>query len=286
MASASSAMPASTPQALWEVFMMNDWHPLDHRSISVLEKQWHDPSSDTVDVKITLLGGKAQTYKASLEAMQINGQGYLRRNEIDTVTSKPVEYRVEFWDDDAWMPYNDHCANSIVSALKARRRTTVIYISPAAYAYKIKLDDPKTLLQQNAVTGRFRPLRVMSDYDTSKSVSNIDWTGVSDESLAALPDVFLCPIRQMPFEMPVIADDGITYEQEAMQKWLAKKWTSPATGKPLNSGRLVVNLALRDIIATWIKEIKASETMEAEEEEEEDEVPPAKKHKTAGEDDL
>ena len=46
----------------------------------------------------------------------------------------------------------------------------------------------------------------------------------------------VCPITHTPvneLKEPVITPDGITYEREAIEKWLIKNSTCPVTGKQL-----------------------------------------------------
>jgi hypothetical protein len=54
-----------------------------------------------------------------------------------------------------------------------------------------------------------------------------------------------CPITRESLREPVCATDGITYEREAVQNWLANHETSPLTGALLTLGMLVPNVALR-----------------------------------------
>eukprot|EP00891_Asterochloris_glomerata_P001460 jgi/Astpho2/1460/gw1.00025.123.1_t len=42
--------------------------------------------------------------------------------------------------------------------------------------------------------------------------------------------------------------DGHTYEKTAIEDWLSKIGTSPATGQPLFKEQLIPNLAVREII--------------------------------------
>ena len=57
----------------------------------------------------------------------------------------------------------------------------------------------------------------------------------------------VCPITHTPvneLKEPVITPDGITYEREAIEKWLTKNSTCPVTGKQLRSNQLIKNRAL------------------------------------------
>lgn len=40
-------------------------------------------------------------------------------------------------------------------------------------------------------------------------------------------DLSLCPITKVPMREPVIAEDGHTYDREAIEKWLSLKGVSP-----------------------------------------------------------
>ena len=50
---------------------------------------------------------------------------------------------------------------------------------------------------------------------------------------------------------PVVAPDGHTYERTAIERWLAKKRTSPMTAAPMGSGGLVPNHALKSMISEF-----------------------------------
>ena len=65
---------------------------------------------------------------------------------------------------------------------------------------------------------------------------------------------FTCPITQSVMEDPVSTLDGQTYERAAIEAWLAKKRTSPLTGTPLESTKLIPNVALRNAIQRMQKE--------------------------------
>ena len=50
---------------------------------------------------------------------------------------------------------------------------------------------------------------------------------------------------------PVFADDGHTYERDAIQRWFQTRRSSPRTGERLATTRLVPNHATRSAIADW-----------------------------------
>ena len=64
-----------------------------------------------------------------------------------------------------------------------------------------------------------------------------------------IPQHFLCPITLAVMNDPVIDNDGVSYERQAIAEWLnARNSTSPTTGKVLTVNDLRPNRALRDAI--------------------------------------
>lgn len=50
---------------------------------------------------------------------------------------------------------------------------------------------------------------------------------------------------------PYVADDGVSYEKEAIEEWLAGHDTSPMTNLKLKSKTLTPNHTLRSLIQDW-----------------------------------
>ena len=65
------------------------------------------------------------------------------------------------------------------------------------------------------------------------------------------PDEFMCPITQEVMADPVVAADGHTYERAAIERWVAKKMTSPRTGGALESATIFPNHSIRRQIREW-----------------------------------
>ena len=62
------------------------------------------------------------------------------------------------------------------------------------------------------------------------------------------PQAFVCPITYEVMEVPAVAPDGRSYERAAIEAWLRNHDTSPATGKPLPSKKLVPNVRARSML--------------------------------------
>ena len=64
-----------------------------------------------------------------------------------------------------------------------------------------------------------------------------------------IPQHFLCPITLAVMNDPVIDNDGVSYERQAISEWInAGNSTSPTTGKELTVNDLRPNRALREAI--------------------------------------
>lgn len=69
---------------------------------------------------------------------------------------------------------------------------------------------------------------------------------------AELPESYCCPITRQLMREPVVACDGHTYEQRAIEEWLSQKHVSPMTGERMNDHTVVPNRLLQNQIAQFI----------------------------------
>lgn len=74
-------------------------------------------------------------------------------------------------------------------------------------------------------------------------------------------DAMICPITMEVMTDPVIDNEGVSYERQAITDWLSKNDTSPVTRQPLTVEQLKPNHALRNIIENH-KQAKATESNE------------------------
>jgi hypothetical protein len=72
------------------------------------------------------------------------------------------------------------------------------------------------------------------------------------------PHEFVCPVTLQLLRDPVIASDGHTYERDAIERWLQLSSRSPKTNLPLDRRQLTPNVALRNIIGTWVEGQRAA----------------------------
>jgi len=66
------------------------------------------------------------------------------------------------------------------------------------------------------------------------------------------PEDFKCPLTLELMRDPVVTEDGQSYERDAITRWLQEHDTSPGTGDPLESKRLIPNIRLRSAIRDWL----------------------------------
>ncbi|EDQ86936.1 uncharacterized protein MONBRDRAFT_10430 [Monosiga brevicollis MX1] len=71
---------------------------------------------------------------------------------------------------------------------------------------------------------------------------------------AEIPAAFKCPITLDLFKDPVVAQDGHTYELEAIRHWGVEHKTSPITRRPIDVEALVPNHVLRGLIMAWAEQ--------------------------------
>lgn len=63
---------------------------------------------------------------------------------------------------------------------------------------------------------------------------------------------FECPITRLIIKRPVIAADGHTYDQGAIEEWFENKKTSPLTGEPMANTNLIPNHHLKSQIEAFM----------------------------------
>jgi serine/threonine protein kinase len=61
-------------------------------------------------------------------------------------------------------------------------------------------------------------------------------------------DFLQCPITMELFRDPVLAQDGHTYERQAIEEWIGRNGTSPMTRQPLSIEHLIPNRAIQQVV--------------------------------------
>ena len=69
--------------------------------------------------------------------------------------------------------------------------------------------------------------------------------------MSICPQYFKCPITHNIMNEPYIDNEGNSYEEEAIKKWLVNKNTSPITRNILNVSDLKLNRSLKDAIQAY-----------------------------------
>ena len=72
-----------------------------------------------------------------------------------------------------------------------------------------------------------------------------------------IPAEYICPLTLEMFTDPVITVDGQCYERRAIEAWFQGHQTSPLSNAPLPSKHLIVNFALKKLIADFVEANKA-----------------------------
>ena len=88
-----------------------------------------------------------------------------------------------------------------------------------------------------------RPRRRRTAPDPSVNI-NINVSTGSER----IKNLLQCPITLEVLNDPVIAEDGHTYERDAIRRWLILRQTSPLTGEAMGN-RLVPNLTIKSMLS-------------------------------------
>ncbi|CAF1690039.1 unnamed protein product, partial [Adineta ricciae] len=70
-------------------------------------------------------------------------------------------------------------------------------------------------------------------------------------------DSLICPITKQLFSVPVIADDGYTYEESAIVSWIQENHTSPMTRQALNLRNLRPNRTIKNLVEEFENSLSA-----------------------------
>jgi hypothetical protein len=70
-------------------------------------------------------------------------------------------------------------------------------------------------------------------------------------SLRDPEEYLICPITLKLFNEPVLAEDGYTYEREAITRWINQHGTSPRTKKPLRLNQLTPDDTIKNSVETF-----------------------------------
>ena len=112
------------------------------------------------------------------------------------------------------------------------------------------------------MSSSFRRALSIPAVDKKNSINTITIKPVAPEKsyqaiLGGVPkkwqDIFMCPINLKVMQIPVIADDGQTYERDMIRRALSINGNSPMTGEKIGS-KLIVNHAIRQAIEAFIPE--------------------------------
>ena len=209
-------------------------------------------------IHLSNYGFAADVTSANVKTMEFNAQfathpaqGWLRR----VVPDAGCMLGAKFWNDTSFQDYSPQDSTQIIEAKKFGYATTAVFVN--SVHYRISLHPYP--IQTRVDTGMQRPVYIPIE----PVIPIIDYPAV-DENLYAsfcldgLPDALVeqirCPITLTLMRQPVMAADGFTYEFEDIKKWLEKHDTSPATGGRLESKRLIINHAVRKMIAGMVAE--------------------------------
>jgi hypothetical protein len=128
-------------------------------------------------------------------------------------------------------------------------------ISPANQPAKMQLQCPNCGSTGDAPLVRCKYEHIYCD--TCACVQIIGADNAAEDTVCAFcplcvapPDEYVCPITHALMEDPVVAQDGFSYERDAIADWFSKKASSPKTGIHIST-MLYANQNLKSLISNW-----------------------------------
>jgi len=118
-------------------------------------------------------------------------------------------------------------------------------LDPIALAIEIYTGNRPPTLQLEPKLSAFLQSLWMQDHNMRPDFATIIQTL---PTITSIPFYLICPLTKSIFREPVIAEDEITYEREAIIKWLKENGTSPTKNVPLTEAGLRYNKVVADII--------------------------------------
>ena len=67
------------------------------------------------------------------------------------------------------------------------------------------------------------------------------------------PNAFFCPITHALMRDPSMIEDSVSYEHDAITRWLETHDTSPTTNVDVDSEIIIKNTNLKNIIGLWLE---------------------------------
>lgn len=253
MASWSFSIVDASGQCTWR------FADFDNADAAQLECWFKRTGVSTGVIHLNNYGFAADITSANVKTMEFNAQfsthsvnGWLRREVPDT----DFMLGAKFWNGTSFQDYSPQDSTQIIEAKKFGHATTAVFVNHSVH-YRISFSPHP--IQTRVDTGAERPVYIPIE----PVFPIIDYPAV-DENLYAsfcldgLPDALVeqirCPITLTLMRQPVMAADGFTYEFAAIRKWLEKHDTSPATNERMESKRLLINHAVRKMIAGMVAE--------------------------------
>lgn len=196
---------------------------------------------------------------------------------IDDLNSESLDTLVVVWQwckqtygdiskysDSNWCPYGNDInlqieeafknnVNSIRINLSIIGERNIQFKSGTCYANQVSLDNCKKRGIRRVVKTIQEVKEMFANIaKIPENYSDI----VNNLSNKEVPHHYCCPILQEIMSNPVKTVDGFTYEYSAIERWFSNRLTSPLTGLPLKSDKLVSNEELKNEIAEYIKKIQ------------------------------
>lgn len=215
--------------ATWQLRLGSQWLDIDAATCAQIDQTMFSmtmPSSVPLSGTVGGGGGIAITNMPfDFQDLTWDGAQVRRSKKMDPATRNMT---FEYWDDMAWIAYDDFAQTTLVDAVQARMQSVAIRVND--FVFEVALNMPNDLIQSSRASHRFRPVRMIQ---SMMSVATVP-LAMSPDDDGTVPDELKCPITQMPMQDPVTASDGVSYERKAIERWMTNKTVSPSTNLPIS----------------------------------------------------
>ena len=164
-------------------------------------------------------------------------------------------------------PYVENLHIPFVKKLEKRREEELAELD--------RIFDMQQQLQEK-IGDCYKLIQILEDLEKLKSNSKTDPHLLLLERIESKPEIkdkltdpnlnLLCPMSKDLIESPVVADDGNTYEENFIKKWLENNPTSPMTREEISKNLRIDHNYIESLKARYTEEISKQKDLEGQKE--------------------
>ena len=95
-------------------------------------------------------------------------------------------------------------------------------------------------------------MRAQMSRQKKRVLTHYDQATQTESKKPKPPPAFVCSITQEVMQDPVMNECGMTFERDAIERWMRRSKTCPLTNMKLSTSLTIPNIALRHAIEHWM----------------------------------